>query len=560
MVALIATNALIVVILAIQSRRVAIRVGNFDVAVLALWIAIRAFQAAVFSRNGFFPDGAGEEVFVTRGWFARDTLYFYALVEQAMQAGGWPEWNPFFGGFEIAYPRLVHVGLAGLLTASGERIATAASGLMGVVLLPIVSLGLSVAKSAVRRSRRNILWPMAAGFLFYALALRFDLVLYPHTQYFVLGVFLLFSRVMVVVGMRPFRRDWTWISLGWALALFLILAHQVSGSAALFAWVLMAGVLGRARRWPLLGWGVWVAASAALVVVLFSGGRDPHLRPHTAGFDWYILGVWIRSLRGWVPALLLTVWTGLVLRRMRPQVWSSAGLLVVALCVLVWGVLQEYVHSRIILVFNAERYLYHGFLLVFPAVAILFSEYWNRCAGRRGMHVILVVLMLLPFFQLPALTYKSGQLLSEEPHVVSSDALRAYGWVAENTDVGDVFLQTPARDPSGAERFDRSLPAITGRTLYIADVYNIWGYANIPAYEHRARVEFVRRVSEGRYRPEALARDCIARGIDYILIRTDGPPNPSIRVLRSQRFRTVYEQGNVAILRPAPSDSGSNPR
>jgi hypothetical protein len=270
--------------------------------------------------------------------------------------------------------------------------------------------------------------------------------------------------------------------------------------------------------------------------------------------------VWMVSLRGWAPAILLAIWAGLVLRRLRPQVWSGAGLVAITLWVLIWGISQQSADSRLVLAFNAERYLYHGFLLVFPAVAVLFSVYWNRCSGRRGMRGVLVILVLVPFLQLPPLTYKSGNLLSEEPLIVSADALRAYDWISENTRNGDVIFQKPVPGPAGAQRFDRSLPAFTGRSLYVADVYNIWGYANIPAYEHRARVEFVRRVGAGQYRPEALARECAARGIDYVLIQDAGAGHESDPILRSERFRTVYDRGAVTVVKPVSTGSPSKPR
>ncbi|MCK4547829.1 MAG: hypothetical protein KAW17_10355 [Candidatus Eisenbacteria sp.] len=552
--AVLGTNILLVVLLSIRSRSLTLKVGYFDIAALTLWIVIRAMQLAVFSRNGVDPGMGNGEAFVARGWFARDTFYFYALVEQAVQGQGWPVWNPFFGGFEVAYPGLMHMGLAGLLVLSGERIAAASSGLMGVVLVPVVTLGLGLLKSAGRRARQGILWPIAAAFLLYALALRLDTVLYPQTQYFVLGIFLLFLRVMMTVGSGPLRGNSKSMAVGWALGLFLVLAHQVSGSAALFVWVFVAAALGRARRWVWWGWCVWAAAGLVLGLALMSGGRDPHLEWSWSGFDAYILYAWIGSLKGWLPALFFALWTGIVLGRMRLHLWAAAGLLVVTICVMVWGVLQEYGQSRIVLVFNAERYLYHGFLLVFPAVAVLFCGYWQRCCRQPRMRTVLVILMVLPFFQLPALTYKSRGLLTDEPVVVTGDMLRAYDWICSNTDIGDVILRQPVPGSLDRERFDRSLPAFTGRSLYVADIYNIWGYANIPAYEHGSRVAFVRDVSGGRYGPEALSRACSARGIDYWI--THGPRGNSDPVLENRWFDVVYNVGSVSILKPITQKTG----
>jgi len=249
--------------------------------------------------------------------------------------------------------------------------------------------------------------------------------------------------------------------------------------------------------------------------------------------------------------VVFAAWAGLSLRRLRPQVWCAAGLLAVTLWVVVWGGMQDYVHSRIILVFNAERYIYHGFLLAFPVVALLFSRYWERCRGRAGMRVVLVLLLVVPFFRLPNLAYESRNLLTDEPVVISGARLKAYSWIRAKTPVNGVFLQGPIRSPDGRERFERTLPALTGRCLYVADIYNIWGYADIPAYEHGNRLKFVRDAFAGRYNPAALSESCLARGIDYVLL-PDATPSSSPAVFRDPWFETIHRIGSVGILRPAP--------
>ncbi len=550
--AILGTNLLLVLFLRFRPRRITFRVGRFDLLVLVFWAVIRALQIAVFTKNGMSADWADQASFTARGWFARDTLYFYALVEQAVDGRSWPSWNPFFGGVEIVYPRLVHVGLAGLLSLSGERISSAASGLMALGLVPIVTLGLGIVKSAARRTRRPVYWPVAAIVLLYALALRLDVLVSPQTQFFVLGVFLLFARVMMVVGLRPLRGDEAWIVAGWLLTVFLILAHQVSGTAALFSWIFITGVIGRSRGRPIWRWGVWVLAAASLVLILFLPGRDPHLRSPGGEIDWGIVGAWTANLRGWLPALVFTVWAGFSLRRLRPQVWCSAGLAAVTLWIVVWGGMQDYIHSRIILVFNAERYLYHGFLLAFPATVLLFSHYWRLCQGRTGMRIALLLLILLPFLQMPTLAYKSRGLVMDDPVVISGDRIEAYDWIRANTSTDAVFLQGPVRGPSELERFERTLPALTGRSLYVADIYNIWGYTEIPAYEHGSRLKFVRSVYAGRFDPGVLSESCVARGIDYVLLtRTDASSSPG-SLFRKPWFETMHQVGRVRILRPVP--------
>ncbi len=550
--AILGTNLLLALILRSRPKRITFRVGRFDVLVLVLWAVIRALQVAVFIKNGHTVDGAGEPSFVARGWFARDTLYFYALVEQAACGRSWPMWNPFFGGVPIVYPRLLHVGLAGLLTLSGERISAAASGLMALGLIPIVTLGLGLVKSAARRARRQVRWPIAGVVLLYALALRLDVVLYPQTQFFVLGSFLLFARVMMIVGLRPLKGDAWWMTAGWMLALFLILAHQVSGTAALFSWVLISAVMGASRGWRVWKWGAWAGSAAALVLVVLFPGGDPHLRSPGGEIDWRVVQVWTANLRGWLPAFAFTVWAGFFLRRLRPQIWSAAGLVILTLWVVVWGGMQDYVHSRIILVFNAERYLYHGFLLAFPAAALLFSHYWRLCRGRRSLRAALLLLLMLPFLQMPPLSYKSRGLVTDDPVVIPSDQLKVYGWIRANTSADAVFLQGPVRGPSDLERFERTLPALTGRSLYVADIYNIWGYAGIPAYEHTNRLRFVRDAYAGRYGPGALAESCVARGIDGVLVARANEPSPVGPLFPDPWFEPVYRMGNASLLRPVP--------
>ena len=86
--------------------------------------------------------------------------------------------------------------------------------------------------------------------------------------------------------------------------LFLIGAHQVTGSAALVIWISLA-LMSPARRLSFRRRCAWLVSSAVLAAVLFSGGRDinlagPSLRIDPGSFRETFVG-----LKGWVPAVVL---------------------------------------------------------------------------------------------------------------------------------------------------------------------------------------------------------------------------------------------------------------
>jgi hypothetical protein len=435
-------------------RRLTLRLAWADGAAL-LAAAIFAFSlASVFRRNGLH--GAD---YLARSWFGRDTFYLFSIAEEAVQRNGYPSDNPFLAGVANYYPSLAHVGLGTLATQSGLPVAIGSLWPLPFlfVMSPVLCLlaALSTVQGPGWLAALSVLLGLAG-----AVALRPDLLVYPHTQALCMSwLFLL---------------RWLWGGTpglaerlaAFAVGVALVFAHSVTGATAVaLLFGLCLAELGSAntrRAGACSTLGVLLLALLLLKInrLPHPGARMPLSEVSLSGLAAF-LDAWRLPLLGLF---------GLLCASFRKPLAALPVLGVVSLGLLYYGygsTLRDG-GERWFVYFNAERFLHLGLLLALPLAA----------SGARWLSLASVLLVL------GAATLRPTQLASDTRSLVRAPAL-----VVDPTDLAwfeRIRRETPADARFLTNLGSYALPAFTGRAQNPIEG-NLWGNNTLPSSEFNSR-------------------------------------------------------------------------
>lgn len=436
------------------------RSASDAIALLALGVALIA-TGAVCLRNG--PAGDG---YLARGWFGRDTFYFLALAQGAIEQRGAPAGNPFVAGVPNFYPSLFHTGFGALTVQHGPLAALAVRWIAPPVLASAVGLlaNLCIRAVAPRGGDRARALAVGLGVVASAVTLRPDLFIYPQTHAFGFAVLLL--------AMWLWRHDAgdTELVGSIVVATLVICGHTVTGGAAVAFLAGKAALVSRSERPRLAGAVVLVVAGLAVTywrvsTLPFAGA--------SAGFRWGGEGAPSGALGPWCPSVGFVVL--LLLGNLRSWRHLVSSLVLVALggAYLVHGGSLVEPVDRWFVFFNAERFFLLALLLAIPALGVV----------RLPLAAAAVVGVL------------AGAVLL--PTTLSRETATLFTGVAQELDRRDLetFEILRRRTPAEARFFtnlrDYALPAFTGRAQN-PHQENIWALHTLPAREFDERLADLR--------------------------------------------------------------------
>jgi len=446
-----------------QGRQIELVLSPLDAApLLAAGLAAIPILA-VFAHNG--PQG---DRYVAHSWFNLDSFYFFALAQESVERGGWPDENPFLAGVPNYYPSFLHVGLGALATQGGPTVAICLAWLTPFFL--IASVGLWVAacmRAAEARSFAAAATTSGIALLGVAgaVGLRPDLFIYPHTQSFAFGWLALLVWLAAAEPLDPAST----IAAG-VVALALVLAHTITGAAAL---VFAAGtslrlLLTRETRRQ----GLFVAAGGLALALVFwrvnalpySGLRGP-----------FALSSFSRT----GPALQPWLWpmvglaTAVAASWRRPaRALPALGTVALGAAYCLYGTMQMDPAEGRFVVFNAVRFFHLGLLLALPPAL--------RGDRRIGLAAVLLVAVSAAWHP-SDLARASRSLIDDTPIVVDASELALFERVRHELPVdARILYATPEPRP------DLSFPAFTGRAESPIG-RNIWGLNTLPASEFDQR-------------------------------------------------------------------------
>jgi len=435
--------------------------GRRDLAVLAVLAVVLVGAWLVIDANGFI-NGA----WVTHGFYNGDTTTFIALVQRSLLTDGLVDTNPFAGGGALEYPILLHAGVASVLTAVGISgswlyFLPAMTLLQIILTVPLFFLLWDVIfpepnepwKLWFGVPSRLVILAGQASLVLFVLALAWDNYVYPQSHFFLTGLFLLQTALLIRGHVVPAS----------VVALVLMLSNAVTGTAAVAVlavfYLLQAADLKQAvwqRAGYLAGVVFWVIAFFA-----FTPGEAAFGLPT---FSYTAAPAMIR-LGPILVALLAAVWLA--------DKQQFLGAAVAALAVISFATF--FLSTRNIVIENAERFFYHALIIGFPLLLgpLLRLFYWLRrqlidtarplsqVAAGWATVVALLLVTLLPAGASVASTHDN--LMFKDERVVTITQREALDWLEENTEIDDVVLASP--NPPWV------VPAFTGRALLRADYW-----------------------------------------------------------------------------------------
>lgn len=435
--------------------------GRRDLAVLAVLFVVLTAAWLVVNANGFV-DGA----WVTHGFYNGDTATFIALVQRSLLTNGLVDTNPFAGGGALEYPTLLHAGVASVLTAVGISgswlyFLPAMTFLQIIMTVPLFFLLMDVVfpepnepwKRWFGVPSRLVILAGQAGLVLFVLALAWDNYVYPQSHFFLTGLFLLQTALLIRRHVLPAS----------VVALVLMLSNAVTGTAAvavlIMFYLLQAADL-KQEVWQRVG---YLAGVVFWVIVFFT------FTPGEAAFGLptfsYTAAPAMIRLGPILVALLAAVWLA------DKQQFLSVAVAVLA----AMGFVVFFFSTRNIVVENAERFLYHALVIGFPLLLSLLIRlfYWlrrqlidtDRPLGQVVASWLATVALLLATL-LPAgasVASAHDNLMFKDEQVVTITQWEALDWLQENTEINDVILASP--NPPWA------VPIFTGRALLRADYW-----------------------------------------------------------------------------------------
>jgi len=500
-----------------RPQRWEVSVSWSDATVIVSMAAIAFWIVPVFIHNGL-----EEGRYLAHSWFGRDTFYFFALAQEALDRQAWPAENPFLAGVANWYPALLHVGWGALAGQSGQVVAIAMSWAAPVLLITapgiLVALGQRAGWPGSVPISVTTLLGVAGPFL-----LRPDLFTYPQTTCFAfawlwLGIWLWNDRQGSVKGRLA----------GFAVLTGLVLAHTVAGSVA----VIFLGGKALEGLWvrDLRREGAWVAAGALAVAFVFvkinglpfPGPSGPLSLRAYSEFESY-LRPWLVPLGGLALVLLGN--------RRRPLSWViPLGAVGLGLAYSVYGSTQLDPNSRWFVYFNAERLLHLALLVAIPLAAA------GRLWGLVGVAVVVVSAVVHP----TDLARSWKTLITTPTETLGSTELKLFERIRAETPVDARFI-------SFARGY--ALPAFTGRSQ-TPNEKNIWGLNTLPNEEFRARLNDARRFWS--YPPAQRLAVLDRWGYGYILLDAPVDP-PNLETWLADQFpaggvRVAFSSGRWLVL------------
>ncbi len=439
-----------------------------DLSVLLVLGVVLVAGWLVVGVNGWQNDS-----WVMHGFYNGDTTTFVALVQRSLLTDGLVEMNPFAGGGVLEYPTLLHAGVAGIVVGDWLKFLPVITLLQILLTIPIFFLLWDVMFPEPKNKEEKWFGVMSRGVVFgiqaivvlYVLALSWDGYVYPQGHFFLTGLFVLLSTLLVRGYREKVWRECLWVVPANLIAFVLMLSNAVTGTAAVALvsvfFLLRAGDKERGVVWRvlhLLKIPVW-----AILFVLFTPGNGsfgiiPHFS-YTAAIDMLRLAPVMMILGAAI------FWS---LKEKTLVTAMVAGLSVLAMVAFVFS-------TRDIVVANASRFFYHAILVGFPLLIYpvirgwfwlkreLFNTTYFFVQSSVGWLVVVVFAVMLVIPAGASVLSAHDNLMFKNETIVSSDMLEAVEWIRMNSFEDDIYIASP--------HGPWVIPFFTGRLLLRTDYW-----------------------------------------------------------------------------------------
>ena len=477
--------------------------GTPDLFVILILVIAGGFAYSISVFNGPQADNA----FIFHGFYNGDTATFISLVQKAMIGSST---NPFGAGVPLEYPTLLHQSFASVLVLLGL-------GLDWIFYLPTLTLiwlllcvpMFFLLCDELLPDLQRGKWLAHTGHalaILYVMALSWDAYVYPQSHFFLTGLFLFLATVLYKAAHDTSWRMYALGSLGIAIAILLLMANAVTGTAAIACTLMFLFYVAQDNKRALAQRGValgFIALLASLFFVLAPG------EPQFGGLQFSYSAV--PDMVMLAPVLVLAGVAGLMyLSRSPMPIFFFAGLSGLALVTFFFS-------NREIIIANAVRFFYHAIVVVFPLILLVLVRIFyllrrelvftthtlvEKISGF-GMLGISLVLLALP--ALTSVASATDNLLFKDEKRISGAMLEAAWSVADHTDKDAIILATPYSP--------WAVPILTGRSLVRA------AYEDGSAYWLSANDD-VLATQIAAFAGDKAAQQEIVKHADYLLLDT----------------------------------------
>ena len=468
----------------------------------AEWCALAFAVLAAFPltwclmHNGATTLSDGAPGLLIQVWVSNDTLYQCALAEQILARGGLPAENPFMAGVSNYYPAFFHCGLAGLTHLTGNGVFTALWPWMllhGMFSMGLMGLVISRLCGSMLRWR-GVLFGSLSVALF--LAQRYDLVLFPQTNFTVMPVLMLATWLLFDLNGRV--KSMRALSIAVVVAVTIIIGHTVSSVAmlALLSTVSAVMLLRPDTRRAALFLGVILVGMSALLLIV-------NYFPHAGKAGYFQreqFSAWLcfRILQG--PLFLPLVFCGAAIAMARSRARLRFGILAFLMFTIgtfytAGGFLAPDGFSRWFRLFNAPRFWQTGLLLALPAAAFITGTRLRKTA------IFLPIAALTGVFVFPFPTATIASSYFGQKPIAIENPIRAQDGMLH-------FLRTQSSPTDTvSSNLSHIVGGLIGRCELMPDEENLWGMDTLPPGSFLYMAEEYRRIWNSDDDPQITQQD-----------------------------------------------------
>ncbi len=498
-----------------------------DFFVLVALILVGGFSYGISLYNGPQADHS----WVMHGFYNGDTATFVSLVQKALIGSST---NPFGVDVPLEYPTLLHQSF-------GSLFSYLSLGLDWIFYLPTLSLIWLIFTVPMFFLLCDELLPEfgkkkwlshlgQAVSVLYVMALSWDAYVYPQSHFFLLGLFLLLVSIFYKAAKETSWRMYVLTVLGLGIALLLLMANAVTGTAAIACSLLFLFFVAQDKKrgvtQRILSLG-FLAVMLILFFVLAPG------EPQFGGLQFSYTAV--SDMLMLVPVLTLVGVAGLMyLSRFSLPTFFFAGLSGLALFTFFFS-------NREIVIANSSRFFYHATLVAFPLALpllvrlfyllkreLLFATH-TLVEKISGFALIIISLALLALPALGSMASATDNLVFKDEQKISSAMLEAAWLIADHTEPNAIVLANP--------HSPWSIPILTGRSLVRA------AHEDGSAYWLSAQDD-VLTTQLAAFKGDKKAQQEIVTKADYLLLQ-----GPERLMWEPLSFEKVFDNQETVIYR-----------
>ncbi|HSX24429.1 MAG TPA: hypothetical protein VLG69_00455 [Candidatus Andersenbacteria bacterium] len=415
-------------------------------------VIIIALAYPIISSNGYHGEN-----FVLHGFYNGDTVTFASLVNKSFITSSLVQQNPFAANGPLEYPTLLHGAFADFFSLTGIgsdwlHFLPIISYIQIFITIPMFFLLWDVVFPEPKNESelwfgivsRNAVYSLQVILTLIAIGLSLDSYIYPQSHFFLIGLFLATIALLFQAHAKKGRSQLLPVIFGYAIAIALLLANTVTGTAAAGLAGVFAFIRIFDRKRSVLERSLYLITGLVVLLLMRAASTSrvsffhPHFSISSAG----------DMLSAGLPYLFVIA--AAIYALSRKQFLAISSILVGFL-----GIITFFLADRNIVTENASRFLYHGFLIGFSLLLapiiqyIYFLKREIRLTSRPAIEIItgyvgvlaLGLITFLPIGISAGSTYSN--LLKNDAHTISFNTQIALWWIEQKTNPNDIIIANP---------------------------------------------------------------------------------------------------------------------